>query len=528
MNISAAKGESAPPFDVIKDEWMKCANDIFYFIENYGYVRTQEKGIVKFQLFDYQKEIIQHILDPNHKCLAILKARQLGVSTVMAAFIAWYLLFRKDRHIFIMATKHEKASIMFEMTKTFMEECPSWLNLWKKKKDNTKILWLSNGSWVRAVPTSKDVGRGDAASLYVIDEAAIIDKLSDYWTGLWPALSCGGKSVMVSTPNGAFGKFYEVCQNGARLIDGKWIGGISNNNVVWKVLEYPWYRRYDQQWFSAQTSELSPRQIAQEYECKFIESGDTFLESKIMDQIKNSLEEPLYKPQKSLWIWNDPIEDHCYSVSADVARGDSNDYSTFYVLDLNNCEIVAEYKDHIKTNDFAKILVQYAVKYNGAIIIPEANTYGNAVIQEILNCEYDNLYYTLGMMFIDRWDAINKKARPGFNTTAKSRPLMLNKMEEYIRLDKIKIKSRRLYEEFTTFVWKDGRAQAPRRKSDDLILALAIGIYTYEQMSSKIGQTGGDVAMDSMGFQSNKTTLQMGNNDHSDLSALLSMMISRG
>ena len=65
----------------------------------------------------------------------------------------------------------------------------------------------------------------------------------------------------------------------------------------------------------------------------------------------------------------------------------------------------------------------------------------------------------------------------GFSTTSKTRPLIIAKMEEFIRNGLIKIYSTRLLAEMKTFVWNSGRAEAMRSYNDDLIMACAVGCW---------------------------------------------------
>jgi hypothetical protein len=63
---------------------------------------------------------------------------------------------------------------------------------------------------------------------------------------------------------------------------------------------------------------------------------------------------------------------------------------------------------------------------------------------------------------------------PGFSTTSKTRPLIIAKLEEYIRNKLIKVYSTRLVNELKTFIWANGKPQAMRSYNDDLVMALAI------------------------------------------------------
>jgi hypothetical protein len=65
----------------------------------------------------------------------------------------------------------------------------------------------------------------------------------------------------------------------------------------------------------------------------------------------------------------------------------------------------------------------------------------------------------------------------GFSTTSKTRPLIVAKLEEFIRNGLIKIYSSRLLAEMKTFVWTNGRAEAMRSYNDDLIMAMAVGCW---------------------------------------------------
>lgn len=485
--------------EFIKSEFLKCADSCEYFLEQYGYIRTEEHGIQKFDLFDYQREIINELLENRY--LAILKSRQLGVSTIVAGFIAWYILFRKARHVFIMATKREKASIPFEMVKTFVNECPQWLRIYSIVKNNSMRFELSNGSWVKCQATSMDAGVGEAASLFYIDEAALIDKLREHWVGLFPTISTGGRCVITSTPRGVGNKFWEI------------VTGAKNGENEFKVKEYPWYRRFSKEWFEKEKIGKSAREIAQEYECKFLESGDTFLDTDCFEKIQKTIIDPIQK-RGDLWIWKQPESGQRYIIGADISRGDSKDYSAFCVVNVNTGEIVAEFKGKMKTNEFSDFLIEIGKEYNEALLIPESNSYGDAVIQRILEQEYDNLYFSARIKencsigYLTRWEADgNKSARPGLHTSSVTRPSMLQKLEELIRLEKLIIHSKRCYDEFTTFVWKSQRPEATKGATDDIIMSLAICAYIKDKHFKDMSKIQQKIENLASGFDVSRQTI---------------------
>lgn len=492
--------------EYMKSEILKAAEDCGYFLEHYGKIRDERTGIIPFELFDYQKEIIENLT--QNKYLAILKSRQIGVSTVIAGFIAWYVLFHKQRHIFIMATKREKASISFEMVKTFIKECPNWMKLFSVIKNNSMRFELSNGSWVKCQATSKDTGVGEAASMFFIDEAALIDKLGDHWVGLFPTISVNGRCVMASTPRGVGNKFWEICKDGTYESDsGEIIKGINE----FKVLRYPWSRRFSQEWFEKERIGKSRREIAQEYECKFLESGDNFLDDKTFEIIRNNIKDPI-EIKNGMWIWKKPDFGAKYLISIDVARGDGGDFSAFNIIDIENVEVVADYKGKIKTNEFADFVISVGKEYNNALLVPEANSLGDSIVQRIIDSGYENLYFSMrkkggGSYYVEHWAGLNNpNAKAGFHTTASSRPNMLQILEEYLRLGNLIVYSKRLYDEFTTFIWKGQRAESQRGSSDDLILSLSIGIYVKDRVFKDMKRR--EISSDALaaGFVSSRTS----------------------
>ena len=71
---------------------------------------------------------------------------------------------------------------------------------------------------------------------------------------------------------------------------------------------------------------------------------------------------------------------------------------------------------------------------------------------------------------------------PGFTTSMKSRPLIVAKLEEFIRNKLIKVYSSRITNEMKTFIWNRGKATAQRSYNDDLIMSLALAIYGYKNI----------------------------------------------
>jgi hypothetical protein len=181
-----------------------------------------------------------------------------------------------------------------------------------------------------------------------------------------------------------------------------------------------------------------------------------------------------------VWLWKYPQPGRKYVISADVARGDGADFSAFQVIDTQESEVVCEFKGKSPPDEFAHVLAEAGRKYNNALLCPENNSYGYALIMKLVELEYSNLYYANQRdKFAAQYGAPDI-SKIGFTTSSKTRAQILTKLEEVLRRHEIKSYSSRLYDELKTFIWKNGKLQAQKGKNDDLVMSLAIGIWLYD------------------------------------------------
>jgi len=160
-----------------------------------------------------------------------------------------------------------------------------------------------------------------------------------------------------------------------------------------------------------------------------------------------------------------------------VARGDGADNSVFHVLNVGTMQVAAEYKGKPNLDLFSQILNDAGKEYGDCLLVVENNGIGISVLEKLRHLQYPNLYYSVKgtHQFIE--SAVGEhsnNAVMGFTTSTKTRPLIVAKLEEYIRNRLITTHSSRLFHEFKSFIWKNGRAQAQRSSHDDLVMPLAI------------------------------------------------------
>ncbi len=451
-------------------EIVKCGKTPDYFINTYAKITHPQRGLIPFHLYDFQKDLLENFED--YRFNVILKARQLGISTITAAYVAWLMMFHREKNVLVIATKFSTAANLVKKVKAIIKNLPTWLRISDVDIDNRTSFVLSNGSQIKASSTSGDAGRSEALSLLVIDEAAHVEGLDDLWMGLYPTLSTGGRCIALSTPNGVgnwFHKIYSEADSGT-------------NDFHPTILPWLVHPDRDQAWFEKETRNMSRREIAQELECNFNMSGETVFAAEDLEVYINMCKEPKYKTgfDRNLWIWEQQAEGQDYFISADVARGDGKDYSTALVFKTSTMEVVAEYKGKCTPDVFSKILHDIGLEYGNALLVVENNTVGFAVLDKLRERQYPNLYFSIKSTheFVEEYQAQNmSNAVAGFSMTSKTRPLIVAKMEEFIRNNLINIYSTRLLAEMKTFVWNNGRAEAMRSYNDDLIMACAVGCW---------------------------------------------------
>ena len=137
----------------------------------------------------------------KHDYNIVLKARQLGLSTLTAGYSLWMMLFHEDKNILVIATKQEVAKNLVTKVRVMHKELPKWLKQ-GCAEDNKLSLRYNNGSQIKAISSTGEAGRSEALSLLIIDEAAFIKNIDEIWTAAQSTLSTGGKCIALSTPNG--------------------------------------------------------------------------------------------------------------------------------------------------------------------------------------------------------------------------------------------------------------------------------------------------------------------------------------
>ena len=462
----------------IRREYIKCAKDPTHFMRKYCVVQHPIRGKVKFDLYPFQERMVEEFRSNTYNI--ILKARQLGISTLTAGYALHMMLFNSDKNVLVIATSKDTAKNLVTKVRVMYQNLPSWLKT-KFDEDNKLSLRFVNGSQIKAVASNESAGRSEALSLLILDEAAFIDKIDEIWTSSQQTLATGGDCIVLSTPNGVGNWFHKM-----------WVESEDGlNDFNYMKLHWSLHPERDQAWRDEQDINLGPSKAAQECDTDFLSSGTSVVDPKILDWYKENLvEDPIEKTgiDRNLWLWEYPVPNSDYIVVADVARGDGSDYSAAQVFEVEELNQVAEYKGQLSTTDYGNFLIELSTKYNDALLIVENNNVGWATIQTIIDRGYKNLFYqSKDLKYVDvenqlnsnKYRAQDRSMIAGFTTSMRTRPLIIAKMEEYTREKLVKLHSTRLVEELLVFVYSSSsnKIEAMRGYNDDLVMAYCIALW---------------------------------------------------
>jgi len=517
-------------------EYAKIVKNTSYALKTYlqTYDNTQSR-YVPLELFPDQDRLISDY-DNFEENIAI-KYRQAGVSTVTAAWSSKKLVTAKKskpEKILIIANKLDTSMEFANKIRGFVDQWPEWLGVnFSADKNSQRHFKLSNGCEVKAVATSKDALRGYTPTILIFDEAAFIDADDDFWSACMASLSTGGKVIVISTPNGFDQIYYAIYEqslrgmNDFKITDMYWYRDpryartlklIKCNDIVHYMLNREEYddskiiidytdinprerdfeeisSKFDEgykpysDWFESMAKKLKfdRRKIAQELECNFLGSGDNVIPNETIEKMKDRyIREPENKFMGgSLWQWKEPIPGHKYIMGIDVSRGDSEDYTTFCIIDFDEREQVLEYLGKIPPDVAAEVAFKWATMYSAFVVIDITGGMGVSTARKLQELGYQNLYVE-GVNVADKWKYNPKSFEkiPGLNFNNK-RVQIVASFEEALRHD-YQVRSNRLLNELNTFVYINGRPDHQKGQHDDLIMAMAMAIYVGENSFSSL------------------------------------------
>ena len=457
--------------DFTKDqiaEYIKCSEDPVYFIKTYVKIVSLDLGLIPFEMYPFQTEMVDKF-HTNRFNIAKLP-RQSGKSTIVTSYLLWYVLFNQEVNVAILANKAATSREMLQRLQKSYEHLPKWLQQgiiqW-----NRGSLELENGSKIMAASTSSSAVRGMSFNVIFLDEFAFVPNhiADEFFSSVYPTLSSGKstKVIIISTPHG-MNMFYKLWHDSER----------KKNEYISTEVHWSEIPGRDDKWKAQTIANTSEAQFKVEFECEFLGSVDTLISPsklKIM-----AYDDPI-KSNAGLDIFAASQKDHQYVIACDVARGVSNDYSAFVVIDTTTLpyKMVAKYKNNtIKPILFPNVIVDVAKNYNGAYILVEVNDIGGQVADIIhFDLEYDNLLMAsmrgrAGQIVGQGFSG--KKTQMGVKMSTVVKKVGCSNMKALIEEDKLLISDYDIISELTTFIQKGQSFEAEDGCNDDLAMCLVI------------------------------------------------------
>jgi len=449
-------------------EFARCQEDPIYFAKNYIQIVTLDYGLQPFKPYPFQETMIDRF--HNHRFNVCKLPRQSGKSTIVVSYLLHYAIFNDNVNIAILANKASTAKDLLDRLQTAYENLPKWLQqgvmTWNKAS-----LELENGSKIIAASTSASAVRGGSYNIIFLDEFAFIpNHIADqFFSSVYPTISSGKntKVIIVSTPHG-MNHFYKIWHDAER----------SKNEYIPTDVHWSEVPGRDEKWKAQTIANTSEQQFKVEFECEFLGSVDTLIAP---SKLRNLVYENPKARNAGLDVFDDPIEEHDYIITVDVARGVGNDYSAFVVVDITKYphEIVAKYRNNeIKPMLFPSIIHDIAKSYNNAYILCEVNDIGDQVASIIqYDLEYNNLLMCsmrgrAGQIVGQGFSG--KKTQLGVKMSKTVKKVGCLNLKTLIEEEKLLFKDYDIISELTTFIQKNNSFEAEDGCNDDLAMCLVI------------------------------------------------------
>lgn len=518
-----------------------------WYFSNFLKIRDKRAQIIPFSI-NHAQSLVLDIIDKDEaegkpKRYIVLKARQMGLSTLFEGLIYHDTTTNENKNSLIIAHEEQASTNLFNMSKLFYENVPDVIRPMKKYA-NGKVLQFENPTQEESEKQSNpglrskitiatagagEVGRSATYHNIHASEVAFFPDAKTTMLGLLQSVPDQPNTLVVleSTANGVGDWFHEMWQKATRgeneftpiflpwFIDPGYtrpfrseaekeqfleeISAVSYDANGNEVRTYEWelmgkhnltleqlnWRRYTIANKCQGDEELFMQEYPSTPEEAFISSGRPKFSISALKKYQTITKEPErgyltikdkkveFIPDKNgyISIWKKPEPDRFYCIGADVAEGlVTGDYSCALVGD-DDFDVVAMWHGHIDPDLFGLELVKLGRYYNEAYIGVENNNHGLTTLTTLKREEYWNLFFSKTYDKIS--DSVTQKL--GWTTSARTKPLMIDKLAEFVREMYLGIYSDVIISEMFTYIIEDnGKTNAQSGCHDDTVMACAI------------------------------------------------------
>jgi len=464
------------------------------WIETKLKIRTKLGGNHPFELNPVQREYSRVCLETGSKLNIVLKARQVGITSYIAARFFVETVTHKGALTMLVAQDRVAAEEIFRIVHRFWDNLPADIQgaLKTSHASARELVFPGLDSEFTVASADENAGRGRTIqNLHCTEVSRWGREGLEALASLRAAVVPGGEIVLESTGNGAWGSFYQEWQQagetGYRQHFFPWwfessyksepgasfemteeetalakLHGLKPEQIAWR-------RR---QWRSLRG--LAAQEFAEDAVSCFRASGDCVFELEVVEKALAALERPVEaRDNGRLLIWLPPRAGREYVIGVDPAGGGlDGDYSCAQVIDRKSGTQCAELQGHYPLREFSEMLITLGREYNSAELAVERNNHGHAVLALLEHKGYTNLF--------------RKDGSAGWNTTAQSRPRMIADMMAVVGEIPELFRSERLWNECRTFVrLANGVPGAAAGAHDDCVMAMGIALAARNEGASQ-------------------------------------------
>lgn len=476
-------------------EWLRCSLSPEYFLRNHCFLQDRaKKATIRFEPWPHLIDLIHLFLE--EKLIIILKARQLGISYLVAGYCLWMAKFNENVKVLFLSQGEEEAFDLLAKCIFIDNHLPDYLKTTRYPDQKGVIGFPDSGGEMKALPSTEKAGRSTDASIVVCDEWEFHPYAEQNFAALKPTIDAvGAQFIGLSTADKT--KLIEKS-----FFKQKYKGAMAgDSNFKHRFLSWELRPGRTQEWFADTVRDLRPWQIEQEYPSSEDQALATlgsirFFDADAVDRLYRDVDEPMdidvFKKWPSVRIYKLPVVGNKYCLFTDPSDGKEDPHATI-VIDGVTFEQVAESHGKVPADEAADIHDALVRFYNNAFNDFEKNAFAGGKFQETIeNLGTPNRHYQ------------NKKNKEGWWTGKPQRKLMIWGLEEAIRHNLIRVHSKECIVEFGQFMKPEGEEpQAPTGGHDDYIFAwggvwqirkdMPVGESRIISMKYREGETGGSL-----------------------------------
>jgi hypothetical protein len=448
-------------------------------------IRHPSHGKIPFRLRSAQREVITEWI--SSRKVVNLKARQIGFTTLIAAFSLWICLGWDDKNIIILSKGQREANRLLAMAKLGYRQMPEWVKRRAPARTNNSAesMTFANDSMLQSLPSGNEPARGDSAFLIIVDEWAFLNDPDAAWSAVEPVADIGGRIIGISTAKGEGNFFHQL-----------WLAAEAGENGFVPIF-FPWSAvpERDAAWYDRKKRELRDKLwlLHQEYpstaEEAFVGSGNPVFDLERLYEMVTR--KPLlrlhiessgeghgflqYPSQDGdLWVYEEPQPGKSYAIGADTAQGlEHGGWTVCWVIEVESGEPVAVYRAKVDPDVLGeKILPGIGYYYNWAVVGPEVNNHGLTTLRALQRVKYGRLYRRRTMA--KRQEKIVDTV--GWLTTMATKPYMIDELAKWLREHDIPHAS--TLQELKTFT-RDSNGKMEGSPHDDCVMALAVAVQVW-------------------------------------------------